>query len=143
MPQASAGYVEQIKYAWQHQPDVVINQDNPIQNTWYTVLPATDDVRIINAEVSIYTAVETLQMRITADGTPLIAPVAGAIVGTSYFPEFEASTPDAMYLDATSYYRYRAFLMEAHNIMVEVRKITALGAGILHSKVVWARLLPT
>lgn len=42
MPQASAGYVAQVKYAWMDHDPAYIDISPPVQNTWYELYHAYD-----------------------------------------------------------------------------------------------------
>lgn len=142
-PQASAGYVPQVKYAWQHQPDAVLNQANPVQNTWYPVLVATDDVRLIGGAVAIITTGEDIQTRITVDGVVYPATQAAVAGITYHFVKAIDYVSSYLTLDATQYDNSFTFLVEGQTVSVEVRKTTANGVGNLRGCAMWARLLPT
>jgi hypothetical protein len=146
MPQASPNglpIIPQVKYAWQHQPDNDIVQVNPVQNTWYNILPATDDVRIISIGARIITTGEDIEGRIIIDGVTIDVPAlafpanAGHGVYNGYFDY-------PFYLWSTTVYQaYRSFLLEGQNVQVDIRKTTNAGNGDLWGRVKWAKLLPT
>jgi len=132
-----------IKYAWQHQPDAVLDQAAPDQNTWYPVLASTDDVRIITFIGVIFVTGETVEGRITIDGVSI--PInASAFVASTVYEACNSSpyNPD-FYWVTPVISQYRAFTIEGQNIKIEIRKTTAAGAGNLFSRIKWARLLPT
>jgi len=144
MPQASAGApIPQVEYAFQHQPDAVLDQAAPVQNTWYTVLAATDDVRLYNVAMYISTTSEDLGIRITVDGNILLGAFGGATVNAVYNTRFEDAGPDALRVENTSFATYKAYFLEGQSVTIEVRKTTAAGTGNLHCIVKWAKLLPT
>lgn len=131
------------KYCWQHQPDAELNQPAPNINQWYTVLAPTEDVRIISFAVAVFTLAEDLEFRIIADGAPLLGAFPNATAATWFEAInaiFIANTLNPSFVPLGE---YRSFLLEGHNVAVEVRKTSANGAGILSSIVKWARLLPT
>lgn len=140
MPSAHGAH---IKYAWQHQPDAVLNQAAPVQNTWYTVLAATEDVRLIFPTFDVLVANETIELEVVVDGNPLTG-VQAAVAATVYETFLQGGVADALGIAAYPFTSlYRAFLLEGQNVRVRIRKTTALGAGNLQCWVKWARLLPT
>lgn len=140
MPTASGAH---IKYAWQHQADAVLNQAAPVQNTWYTVLAATEDVRVVACSIRVETANETLEVEMVIDGVTYIANQL-AVAATTYTMGISGNpVSDTLNSSLTAVDIYRAFLIEGQNIRLRIRKTTALGAGNLKCKLVWARLLPT
>jgi hypothetical protein len=140
---AASAIIPQVKYMFQHQPDAVLNQANPVQNTWYTVLPATDDVRIITIIGVVQTADETIEGRLTIDGVVIqILPI-NFTFGTVY-EAYNSSPYNAFFTwNAPPVSGYRSFLIEGQNVKFEIRKTTAAGAGALFSRIKWAQLLPT
>lgn len=130
-------------YYIQHQADAVLNQAAPVQNTWYTVLAVTEDVRIIIAEAHILVANEDLQMRITIDGNVILFEKPNAAFGTFYTAQPSPGYADYGDLDVVTVALNRAFLYEGQSVLIELRKTSANGAGNLCSRVKWARLMPT
>jgi hypothetical protein len=131
-----------IKYAWQHQPDAVLDQANPVQNTWYTVLAATEDIRIISFGAYVEDTGETIEGRIVIDGvTIMVDPLAFAAATVLETVNNNPALPSFQWMAGAT--AYRAFFIEGQNIAISIRKITANGVGILHGLVKRARLLPT
>jgi hypothetical protein len=144
-PQASPNglpIIPQVKYAWQHQADGFLYQDDPTQNAWYNVIPTTDDVRLILVSEFVFVVNETLELRITVDGNVLIGSVA-AIFGTIYEATLSVSQANVLNVDNSGNAENKAFLLEGHSVRVEARKTTAVGTGHLVCIVKWAKLLPT
>lgn len=144
MPQASAAYVPQVKYMIQHQADAYLNQAAPVQNTWYEVLAATEDVRIISIGGVILVAGETVEGEVTVDGQTIA--INAAAFGAGNGREACNRYPSQTYLfwgDEGDNPASRSFLLEGQSVRVRIRKTTAAGAGNLQCRVKWARLLQT
>lgn len=134
----SGSIIEQVTF--QHQADATLNQAAPVQNTWYIVLLTKAYVRLISVQVAIAVAVETLDVRVTIDGNVLVGTQAAAVVGTQYYAYPHEWATDSLAMDnSNSEIRFKAFLFEGKNVKVEIRKTTALGAGALSGRVVWAK----
>lgn len=142
MPTAHGAHV---KYAWQHQADMFLNQAAPVQNTWYTVLAATEDVRILSMTGLVLVANETLEGRITNDG--IVIQVAPAAFVLAVAQEAGNASPHDAFFSWSGgigdWGARRAFFLEGQSVAIEIRKTTAAGAGNLQSRVKWQRLLPT
>lgn len=117
-----------------HQNEAVLDQAAPAQNTWYPVLETTEMCRILTFTVAIETVNETLEVRITADGIPLIS---GGYVCTAgqnnvvlFALDRDNSAQLALGLNKSTNIYY-SFLIEAKSLKAEVRKTTANGAGNL------------
>lgn len=123
------------KIMFEYQPPAVLNQAAPVQNTWYTILDTTANVRVYHIHVNIEDDDETLEIRLTIDGEVLTGSNActhsvdysigyhcSAITGTDFL-EFD-TVP-------THFDKYRAFLCEGLSVKFEVRKTTAAGTGNL------------
>lgn len=123
-----------------HQADTILDQANPVQHTWYTILDTTPNCRLIVANVAVQVADETLEIRITVDGH-VYAGSKAATAGSDYSTVWgDGVIVSVITLQgATSQYRSYGFLVEGRAIKVEVRKTTALGAGNLQGRVVHAK----
>lgn len=130
-----------VKYAYKSQADAAIVQVAPVQNTWYPVLAATNDVEVTYISTAVFVANETLEVRITVDGRVITAAVA-AVAGTYYYPAYQGDTPNGMYLDVT-FQGSRSFYIKGQSVAVAVRKTTILGAGDLACMVKYATLEET
>jgi len=131
-------------YAWRHQADAVLDQATPVQNTWYTVLAATDDVKLIYVMDDIETTGETLECEITIDGLTLTVSHA-AVAGTYYniFKTLQAQNLSALSLGTASISSAYQIALEGQSVAIRVRKTTANGTGNLVARITWAKLLPT
>lgn len=138
-----SSYAGHGKYMPQHQPDAVINQAAPVQNTWYTVLAANDDVIVISAEMQVAVAAETLECEIVVDGNTLVGAQAAAVAATPYYLSLAGAVANALQATIVDPLLTRAYLIEGQNIRVRIRKTTAAGANNISAIVKWARLLPT
>jgi hypothetical protein len=139
---AASAIIPQVKYMFQHQADIYLNKANPIQNTWYTVLPATDDVRIIGIGAAVQTAGEDIEGRITIDGIVIVASLA-FVAATSYAFNRLYEFAGGFNWRPSSIIEYRSFLQEGQNIKFEIRKTSNAGNGNLQCKVQYDMLLPT
>ena len=132
-----------IKYAWQHQPDAVLAQGAPVQNTWYPVLPVNPDCRVLSIGGGIGGVGETIEGRLTVDGVTIL--VTG--IAFAAFTNYDVANNDTMSADfnwlAAGQAQFKAFLIEGQSVMFEIRKTTANGASTMTSRVKHALLLPT
>jgi len=123
-----------IPKVFQHQPDAVLNQAGPVQNTWYSILD-TLNARIYGITVSIATTNETLELRVTLDGVVYTsaggAVVAGADWEASFYTRHDLRILAISVIGATPKEHNRSFLCEGRQVLVEVRKTTVAGAGNL------------
>ena len=123
----------------EHQPDIDFVQANPVQNQWYTILETTN-ARIIGIMLRVLDTDETLELRITLDGQVYMRPLLATAV-TMYHVilkevgNFFVFDPDSTIVA----YQYRAFLVEARSIKIEIRKTTIAGNGDLEADVIWAK----
>lgn len=126
----------------QYQAAVQHTTPAPVQDTWYTVLNATNGVRLINCSMQVTAVGETLEMRITIDSQTLTRTQA-ANAGTDYYPYLEHSgalSAPRLAFSTTDYGRERGFLLEGKDIKVEIRKTTAAGAGDLKATALYSLL---
>jgi len=121
-----------------HQSDAVLNQAAPVQNTWYTVLDTTSNVRLYGLAVFVADTGETIEVKITIDGVSLTG--SQAQNANTYYYYFKDPSQTNICLASTTLYliMYYTFL-EGKSVKVEVRKTTATGAGQLFAKVTYAR----
>lgn len=125
------------------QTNSMLDQVAPVQNTWYTVLDTTINVRLINLAINIQTTDEDLEVRLTYDNvTPEVcAYPAGAGAGTNLFihPSVSANSATIQHAITTSFQYGRPYIGEYRSLKVEVRKTSANGAGNLRAGCVWAQ----
>jgi hypothetical protein len=123
-----------------HQHDATLAQANPVQNTWYTVLDTTQNVRLISIWVQIEDVDESVQVRITIDGITLIG-VSPLVADSQDFVNLSYAGTDALTIASTVGYLYKAFFLEGRSVKVEIRKITNAGNGDLNCLVKWAKFV--
>jgi len=114
----------------------ILNQAAPVQNTWYPVYTAPGPVRVVSVSFRIMTANETIEIRMTIDGVVTAMFAVAAVAGTVYSVEANQTpgVPEEWLSAAQN--NERAFLVEARNdFFLEIRKTTALGAGVLGCKI--------
>ena len=134
------GVTEDFKVP-KHQPDGTLDQANPIQNTWYTVLDTKRNVGLYGIGTKVLVADETLEVRITIDGQTLTGSVS-ATTDTWYVWHINL-TAGGLQSETTLDKWKNAGLedcLSGRSVKVEVRKTTALGAGNLQARVVWAKI---
>ena len=118
------------------QPVAVLQQAAAVQNTWYTVLDTTKNCRLINVVMTMQTANEDLELRLTIDGVVWVGGQANAVAGTDYLC-FISYYGAALNITTTDYSIYRAFLIEGRSVKVEIRKTSANGANRLDGHVIY------
>lgn len=119
-----------------------LNQAAAVQNTWYTVLNTTTNVRVLLCVVTMSTAAEDLEMRVTIDGQVLLGAQAAAVAGTKYYCYINdtPATP-AQYLTVSTgvYNIANMSSLDCKSFKFEVRKTSANGANQLNGGVVYQR----
>jgi len=120
------------------QDAAVLNQVAPVQNTWYEVLAATRNVKVFMIATEVLTAGETIELRVTIDGVEFLGTEAQT-ADTAYQWNWEPVVPIAtsglcLGVATTGMFGLN---MEGKSVTVEVRKITAAGAGNLQAIVVY------
>lgn len=139
MPKAFRGRIAMFEY----QPPAVINQAAPVQNTWYTLLEATDYVRVYQVAANIEDTNETLEVEVVIDGETLPGVPFAATHSTVYYAYVDPDAinrVDGVGLNTPHTGIYRAFMIEGHNVRIRVRKTTAAGVGNLTAIAIWGVL---
>ena len=121
------------KQTFEHQPDAHLAQENPVQNTWYTVLDVTRDCKVYAVTVLVWTTNETLEVRVTIDGQVLVGSIAAS--HTTYYYVHHQLYAAALAIDGNVFLLGKYAPIEGRNVKVEVRKTTAAGSGILECRV--------
>jgi Ca2+-binding RTX toxin-like protein len=118
-----------------YQAPATLSQAAPVQNTWYTALNTTLNARILAFIVQIATTGEDLQVKVTLDGQTINGQVnITAVAGTDYHINFITGAGGLYLLGSTTNSQInRAFLIEGKSVKIEVRKVTANGAGNLNA----------
>jgi hypothetical protein len=128
---------EAAKLTFMQQLDAVLSQVEPMQNQWYTVLETTKDCRVYAVTVLVWTANETLEVRITVDGKVLTGAV-GATQTTYYYVHHQLYG-SGLTIDGNMFLLGKYTPLEGRSIKVEVRKTTATGSGTLEARVIYAK----
>lgn len=123
----------------QHQADISFIKSNPVQNTWYTVLNTTANVRLYAVMIRIAVTGENLDIRITIDGqTYALGSTAIAANIWNYIYHFLTS---AQLMNSTTVTLPMTYTFwEGRVVNIEIRKTTAAGTGNLLCNVIWARM---
>lgn len=114
------------------QEDATLAQAPPVQNTWYTILDTTLNVRIYGVDIKVEDDNETLQVRITVDGQTKTGSKA-CTADTSYDVRFPY-TGGVLIIDSTIRMDYSTFMIEGRSVKIEIRKTTATGTGTLRGR---------
>jgi hypothetical protein len=128
---------ETAKLIFEQQSDAVLSQAEPVQNQWYTILETTKDCRLYAVTVLVWTANETLEVRITVDGKVLTGSV-GATHTTYYYVHHQLYG-SGLTIDGNVFLLGKYAPTEGRSVKVEIRKTTATGAGTLEARVVYAK----
>jgi hypothetical protein len=132
--------IQEYQTQWVQQPDAVLVQPGAVQNTWYTVLPATGAgvyTNITDIFFQITVANETLEVEVTIDGITKTGSIA-AVFGTDYQVRHSTATAPANTFTPVPVLTYSLLNYMGHNVRVRVRKTTNNGAGSLNAKVIYA-----
>lgn len=120
---------------FEFQTPSTLDQAGPVQNTYYPILDIDELARVYRIGVNIEDADEDLQVRITVDGQVIDGDQITATHSTKYHCYLYANAIGKVIKNtintSVAYSSYMAFLLEGHEIKVEVRKTTANGAGKL------------
>lgn len=130
---------------WEEQPDAVLIQANPVQNTWYTVLdtsllPTAIGVEFLFHSFKIATVGETIYVRWTVDGNVRFG-IKAAVADLDYYVHKDFLTA---YLGETTAIHLTGIYapIVGKSLKVEARKTTANGTGTLSSRVTYALWKP-
>ena len=131
-------------YAWKMQPDAVLAQAAAVQNTWYTILDTTEDVRLYYVYVMAATATEDLEVKITIDGLTYTGGTASTNdVWYGYYKYIVGQSLTMLSYATDTVSSIKWATLEGHSVKVEVRKVSAAGANVLNGRVTYAKLMPT
>ena len=128
---------ETKRLTFQHQSDAVLSQVDPDQNEWYPVLNSTRECKVYAVTVLVWTANETLEVRITIDGQVLLGSVEAN--HTTYYYVHHQLYASALAIDGNIFLLGKYTPLEGRNVKVEVRKTTDAGSGTLDARVVYAK----
>lgn len=117
----------------ERQPEVILDQAAPVQNTWYTFLITTTDIRLYGGTFRVATANETIEIELTIDGVTLTSSTA-CTANTVYNLQMGhlISGTVLMPISGTALEREAlGFPYDGHSMQIRIRKTTATGAGTL------------
>jgi len=108
------------------------SQAAPVQNTWYPILNTTN-VILYDVQLKIATTGENLEIRITADGVvhglfSAYAAVANTNYRVIYWLRADSVAANTLDLSVAAPY---GTLMSARAVLIEMRKTSANGVGVL------------
>jgi len=113
----------------EHKPGAYLNQSSPVQNTWYTVLDTTKNVRIIHIGYRVNTTGETLEMRLTLDGN-VFSNTINATAGSWYYVALDSLSTTSLHINLVSEMMpNRTFSGGSPKRQTRIRKTTASGTG--------------
>jgi len=131
------------KKIYEYQTPVTLNQVSPVQNTYYTVLDVTGGVHVYGYDINVEDTNETLESRITIDGST-ISDITRACTHSTGYSYRRAPDPvnliDQVYPDGVPDVNFRSILFEGVAIKIELRKTTAAGTGNLTAMVQYSIL---
>ena len=109
-----------------------LDQDPPVQNTWYTVFEGTGGLRIkmvAARQTNDEAAAKNIDFRMTIDGVPLDATVT-AQTSASWYNWYIRHGSDRVVGDNTFVYLFHNFVaVECHDALIEMRTTTAPGTN--------------
>lgn len=111
---------------YEHQPDALLSQANPVSNTIYPVLAATANVRLIGVYAKItWATTQPTNMRVivTIDGQVITYTIAAPVTTSKYSAgNCSCLTPatQLLIISTTSIEQMRSFLLEGKNVQVDV-----------------------
>lgn len=136
-----ADYQPSAYRVFTYQAPIVLNQPNPVQNTWYD-LPVITNFRLYDMGFTIMTANETCQAQAVMDGEAVqsyggLAMNAGSVYYGGFYPDSNNMTDN---IRITAAKDAKSFQAEGRSLLIRVRKTTALGAGNLRVVLRWGQL---
>lgn len=121
------------------QPVALLDQAAPVQNTYYTILPTTQNINVFGITIRIATTGEDLQVRITIDGQVFTLATAICVADTNYSVLWFIDGAGVVFYVWAHDARITSFNLQAKSIKVEVRKTTAAGNGNLLGAVAFGK----
>ena len=121
------------------QADATIDQANPVQNTWYTVLATTLNVELDQFSMQVADTGETLAVEWTVDGIVLTMNQA-ATAGSQYMVH-KGANQDTLTITASATAQYGASSryapLKCRSLKIRVRKTTAAGVGNISARAMY------
>ncbi len=131
---------ERITPVFKLQTDESLDQANPVQNQWYPIMDAKNNVRLLVCRVSIETTSEDIEVRWTIDGITLSQTQAAAVAGTAYFL-YKWFSGSALVFTTSNSLALQYTFLECRSAKVEIRKTTNNGSGNLKGNVTYAQMV--
>jgi hypothetical protein len=128
---------ETKRLTFEDQADATLSKTTPAKDQWYTVLDSKKECRIYAITVLVWTASETLEVRVTIDGKVLTGSVKAT--HTAYYYVHHQLYASALAIDGNVFLAGKYSPLEGREVKVEVRKTTEAGAGTLDARVVYAK----
>ena len=123
------GAALQVPYHWKFMPLAAVDEAG-VQNTWYTVLDTTTNVRLysfVGNQVNNEAAAKDIAIRVTIDGLTLSYAVSSSSGGLRYFimqPTTEAYYHGNVYTLVGTY-----VALHGRSVKVEIRSTSAAGTN--------------
>jgi len=114
---------------WKMQDPLHGSRVNPVQNTYYTILVTTANVRIDGLMITVETTGEDLQILLTIDGQTITKTLA-CVAGTRYLVVLTANQEIYYRLPASSL-NEDSKSWEGRSQQIQIRKTTANGIGTI------------
>ena len=126
---------------FEHQPDAVLNQDNPESGTKYEVLATTKRCRIISiAVVCTWTGQPTpLEIHVTIDGQSITHVQDDPVSAQYYVAELKEHGDQTFQAMGVTSHLNRAFLYEGRTVKVEA-EITGGTVSNISARVKYAKI---
>jgi hypothetical protein len=129
--------VSVVNDTFEHQPDRHLIQATPEQNTWYTILDTTENCRLYSVVILVWTADETLEVRLTIDGQVLTGSIAATAV--SYYWVYLLLYAAGLMASGEKHLVGYDSPLEGRSIKVEMRKTTNNGTGTIEGYAIYAK----
>jgi len=117
------------KYMFELQAIATLDQDPPVQNTWYTILDTTKNVRVISIacrQIHTEAGAITTECRIIIDGRTLTA--SQAMNDSTWYYNYMKLNAEGMNMSTTSQ-PICAVPIEGHSVKIEMRITDAPGTA--------------
>ena len=132
------------KGIYEYQTPATLNQANPVQNTWYDILPVTRNVYVYQGSVNIEDNDETLEVQIIVDGETIEGSGVACTNSTNYYMHFSANAiariDSVVVTNQANVPWGRSFLVMGRSVQIQVRKTTVAGVGNLTGLVMYGVL---
>lgn len=117
------------------------SQAAPVQNTWYTAVDLKGWHQLISLMISVATANEDLEWRLTSNGVTLDAIGATCVAGTSYMGYLYPATAGELNCRIQSLTALdQPYLWQDLDLKIEFRKTTNTGAGTISWRIKYKAL---